>query len=128
MLYEVWILCHQPVEPDILIIDEVLAVGDISFQPNVYKQYRDFKIRGVTILFVSHNMSDVEKSVTELFGSKTINSAKLAQQRESLNFTNNSNGLIIGNKMNSIKIYTCHHKPSAFLNASIIKTTACQEG
>ena len=29
----------------------------------------------------------LKKSVTELFGSKTINSAKLAQQRESLNFT-----------------------------------------
>ncbi|HHL0109027.1 TPA: ABC transporter ATP-binding protein, partial [Escherichia coli] len=49
------------VEPDILIIDEVLAVGDISFQAKCIQTIRDFKNKGVTILFVSHNMSDVEK-------------------------------------------------------------------
>ncbi|MBJ3817088.1 ABC transporter ATP-binding protein [Shimwellia pseudoproteus] len=49
------------VDPDILIIDEVLAVGDISFQTKCLKTINDFKRRGVTILFVSHNMSDVEK-------------------------------------------------------------------
>ncbi|BCY31357.1 hypothetical protein TUM12126_16510 [Klebsiella pneumoniae] len=49
------------VEPDILIIDEVLAVGDIAFQAKCIQTIRDFKKRGVTILFVSHNMSDVEK-------------------------------------------------------------------
>ncbi|MBZ7673466.1 ABC transporter ATP-binding protein, partial [Klebsiella grimontii] len=49
------------VEPDILIIDEVLAVGDISFQAKCIKTIKEFKNRGVTILFVSHNMSDVEK-------------------------------------------------------------------
>lgn len=49
------------VEPDVLIIDEVLAVGDISFQAKCIQTIREFKKRGVTILFVSHNMSDVEK-------------------------------------------------------------------
>ncbi|EKK0211495.1 ABC transporter ATP-binding protein [Escherichia coli] len=49
------------VEPDILIIDEVLAVGDISFQAKCIQTIRDFKNKGVTILFVSHNMCDVEK-------------------------------------------------------------------
>lgn len=49
------------VDPDILIIDEVLAVGDIAFQTKCLKTINDFKSRGVTILFVSHNMSDVEK-------------------------------------------------------------------
>ena len=49
------------VEPDILIIDEVLGVGDISFQAKCIKTIKEFKNRGVTILFVSHNMSDVEK-------------------------------------------------------------------
>jgi len=49
------------VEPDILIIDEVLAVGDISFQNKCIETIKNFKSKGVTILFVSHNTSDVEK-------------------------------------------------------------------
>lgn len=49
------------VEPDILIIDEVLAVGDIVFQRKCLETITNFKNKGVTILFVSHNLSDVEK-------------------------------------------------------------------
>lgn len=49
------------VEPDILIIDEVLAVGDLAFQKKCLDTIRDFKQRGVTILFVSHSSADVAK-------------------------------------------------------------------
>lgn len=49
------------VDPDILIIDEVLAVGDISFQRKCIDTINEFRKKGVTILFVSHNLSDVKQ-------------------------------------------------------------------
>ena len=44
------------VEPDVLLVDEVLAVGDIRFQEKCFAKIEEFKARGVTIFFVSHDM------------------------------------------------------------------------
>ena len=49
------------VNPDILLIDEVLAVGDASFVPKCLDRIDDFRRREKTILFVSHDLSTVEK-------------------------------------------------------------------
>ena len=46
-------------EPDVLLIDEVLAVGDLSFQQKCYDRLREFKKLGVAIAFVSHNMQAI---------------------------------------------------------------------
>lgn len=46
-------------EPDVLLIDEVLAVGDLSFQQKCYDRLREFKRCGVAIAFVSHNMQAI---------------------------------------------------------------------
>jgi lipopolysaccharide transport system ATP-binding protein len=51
-------------EPEILIVDEVLAVGDLSFQRKCMGRMRDVGRSGSTILFVSHNMSAVESLCT----------------------------------------------------------------
>lgn len=46
--------------PDILLVDEILAVGDISFQKKCLKRMEEFKKNGVTIVFVSHSMETVK--------------------------------------------------------------------
>ena len=51
--------CAINVNPDILIVDEVLSVGDIAFQLKCFKKFEEFKKEGKTILFVTHNVADV---------------------------------------------------------------------
>ncbi|MBI3601152.1 MAG: ABC transporter ATP-binding protein [Nitrospinae bacterium] len=48
-------------DPDILLIDEILAVGDMDFQKKCLDKMTGFKNNGVTIVFVSHSMGDVER-------------------------------------------------------------------
>ncbi|MGB9707321.1 MAG: ABC transporter ATP-binding protein [Microgenomates group bacterium] len=48
-------------QPEILLVDEILAVGDILFQEKCLKKMEEFKKQKVTIIFVSHNMPTVEK-------------------------------------------------------------------
>ena len=49
------------IEPEILIVDEALSVGDVFFQAKCYKKFEDFKKDGKTILFVSHDLSSISK-------------------------------------------------------------------
>ncbi len=51
------------VDPDILIIDEVLSVGDAHFQKKSMQRMNEFKQSGRTILLVTHDLSTVQKSV-----------------------------------------------------------------
>ena len=56
--------CAINVDPDILIVDEVLSVGDMSFQLKCFKKFEQFKKNGKTILFVTHSITDVLKNCT----------------------------------------------------------------
>ena len=64
-------------DPDILLIDEVLAVGDMAFQMKCFDRLRDFQKRGKSILLVSHDLVAVEQFCDEV---KLIHQSKLVAQ------------------------------------------------
>ena len=48
------------VDADILLIDEILAVGDVAFQAKCFNRLRQIKSEGTTIVIVSHSLSQLE--------------------------------------------------------------------
>ena len=49
------------VNADILLIDEILAVGDVNFQAKCFNKLREIKAQGTTIVIVSHSMGQIEQ-------------------------------------------------------------------
>lgn len=54
------------VDPDILIADEVLAVGDAEFQEKCFQKFRDFREAGRTVILVTHSMGSVRSMCDEV--------------------------------------------------------------
>lgn len=54
------------VEPEILIVDEALSVGDTFFQNKCYRKFDELKAKGVTILFVSHDIESIKQMCTRV--------------------------------------------------------------
>ena len=54
-------------EPEILLVDEVLSVGDVSFQQKCLNRIKSLTSSGMTILLVSHNMAAIQSACTHAF-------------------------------------------------------------
>ena len=81
------------VKPDILIVDEVLAVGDIKFRQKCEKRMKELLAGGTTLLYVSHNIDEVrrlcdhviwlDKGVARMMGDvKTVCDAYVAEMKK----------------------------------------------
>jgi lipopolysaccharide transport system ATP-binding protein len=86
-------------EPEILLVDEVLSVGDISFQQKCLNRIKKLTSSGMTILLVSHNMAAIQSSCTQAFfiengriavGGKPLNA--IDAYRNALQRSNNLQG------------------------------------
>ena len=53
------------IEPEILIVDEILSVGDFVFQHKCFQKFKELMEKGITILYVTHNTQDVLKYCKE---------------------------------------------------------------
>jgi lipopolysaccharide transport system ATP-binding protein len=55
------------INPHVLLVDEVLAVGDVSFQNKCQLRIEELRRNGMTIVFVSHDMTAVERLCSRVF-------------------------------------------------------------
>ena len=73
------------VDPDILLLDEVFAVGDINFQKKCFDTIMDFKKRGKAIIFVSHDMIAVKNFCDTVMFLKEGKVGNIGSPEESIN-------------------------------------------
>lgn len=73
------------VEPDILIVDEVLSVGDIKFQLKCIRKMEDMRNKGITILFVSHDMQTINKFCNKVIWIEKGKIKKLGEPKDIIN-------------------------------------------
>ena len=81
------------INPDILLVDEVLAVGDEAFQRKCIEKITEFKKQGRTIVFVSHDLETVKELCDRVF---LLHDGQLLKQGKPLDVISEYHRLLIG--------------------------------
>lgn len=81
------------IDPDILLVDEVLAVGDEVFQRKCIEKINEFKANGKTIVFVSHDLKTVEELCDKVF---LIHNSKVVKEGKPVEVISEYHRLLIG--------------------------------
>ncbi len=104
------------VNPDILIVDEALSVGDTLFQVKCFEKFREFQNQGVTILFVTHSLDLITRYCNHAY---LLDNGKLHCSGDPKEIVDEYNRLLVeGSKLNSVsspdfaKIVGEEHSPT----------------
>jgi ABC-type polysaccharide/polyol phosphate transport system ATPase subunit len=81
------------IDPDILLVDEVLAVGDETFQKKCIRKIHELKNAGKTIVFVSHDLSAVEELCDEIY---LLHNGRLVKHGKPMEVISEYHRLLIG--------------------------------
>jgi lipopolysaccharide transport system ATP-binding protein len=113
-------------EPEILLVDEVLAVGDAAFQKKCLGKMGEVSSGGRTVLFVSHNMSAISQLCEQVLWLEGGQVVKMGATREIIQDYLNVSALATGTWVNSLTYTT--EPEIKILSASVINEEGIQTG
>ncbi|WP_321330280.1 ABC transporter ATP-binding protein [uncultured Ilyobacter sp.] len=99
------------VEPDILIVDEALSVGDVFFQNKCFKKFDELREKGVTILFVSHDLGSIKQMCSRVLWINEGSQIMFGDKEEVCNaylnfkFSENNKHIIVENIEDKREVY-----------------------
>lgn len=123
------------IEPEILIVDEALSVGDVFFQNKCYKKFEELRKKNTTIIFVSHDIGTVkqlcsrvlwiEHGIQQMVGESTEVCNKYANsilQKRAVEHDRNLSGIEIdSNMVQNVKVLNLDEYPKiSYANESIL--------
>ena len=120
-------------DPDILIVDEVLAVGDAAFQRKCLGKMEDISIQGRTIIFVSHQLPMIEALCNRTYLLEKGEFSKFGKTKEIVNFylssstiTDKTNDDWKNRKGNgAVKLSNIYIESSSLGKSSVVKIGEC---
>lgn len=112
------------IEPEILIVDEALSVGDVFFQAKCYRKFEEFKKLGKTIVFVSHDLSSISKYCDRVY---LLNQGNLLGEGSAKEMIDAYKQVLVG-QYEVLEGEEAVHVPQAALNPELLEYGDKQAG